>query len=76
MFDKRILDVILIKRNFSTAIIPFDDKKLYHAFRDNKYIIIEIGFIPETKTFDDISAYQQYIRGKTKVGEIIILIKN
>ena len=49
-----------------TAIIPFDDKELYHAFRDNKYN--RRGFIPETKTFDDISAYQQYIKGKTKVG--------
>ena len=66
MFDKGFWSNTNQGETTPTAIIPFDDKELYHAFRDNKYN--RRGFIPETKTFDDISAYQQYIRGKTKVG--------
>jgi len=49
-----------------TSTIPFDDNELRHAFLDKKYN--RRGFIPETKTFDDIDSYQKYIKGKTKVG--------
>lgn len=66
MFDKGFWSNTNQGKTTPTSTIPFDDKELYHAFRDNKYN--RRGFIPETKTFDDISAYQQYIRGKTKVG--------
>lgn len=66
MFDKGFWSNTNQGETSPTAIIPFDDKELYHAFRDNKYN--RRGFIPETKTFDSISAYQQYIKGKTKVG--------
>jgi len=49
-----------------TSTIPFDDEELKHAFLDKKYN--RRGFIPETKTFDNIESYQKYIDGKTKVG--------
>jgi hypothetical protein len=66
MFDKGFWSNTNQGETTPTATIPFDDKELYHAFRDNKYN--RRGFIPETKTFDSISSYQEYIKDKQKVG--------
>jgi len=66
MFDKGFWSNTNQGETVPTSTIPFDDKELYHAFRDNKYN--RRGFIPQTKIFDDISSYQKYINGKQKVG--------
>lgn len=66
MFDKGFWSNTNQGETTPTSTIPFDDKEVYHAFRDNKYN--RRGFIPQTKNFDDMASYQQYIEGKTKVG--------
>ena len=66
IFDKGFWSNTNQGEEIPTSTVPFDDEELYKAFRDNKFN--RRGFIPKTKAFDNLSVYEEYIKGKTKSG--------
>lgn len=66
MFNKQHWDNTNQGKSVPTSTIPMDMQEVIHAFRDGK--INNRYTIPKTKIFNDLSTYQEYIKGKDKVG--------